>query len=254
MSRQLEDITLYYNSDGDDAKQFTLRQNVVSDLYMQYLNSYKPPKTSRISVHLEREDYILGYFGSILSAKAKFDKEKYMLLKSDGQNRLILETVHRIALMCAAKYDWDIERFREEYREVLNVNFKFRIESKSKSSKDKKHKASIILEKDLTSSKISAIFYNQAGDAIKKVQLLRSFQHKMFYGRIIKKYKWFNNQEFGLYTTDDELTIRASLLSDEPTTSINPTKTDKKRLEGYLNYITYQEINSQQEFVKWANK
>jgi hypothetical protein len=196
----------------------------------------------------------LGHFGSILGARAKFSKETYWLLNADQQNQSILETVHRIALSCAEKFSWDVNRFNEAYRKVLQVNFIYRIESKPKLSNDKKHKASLVLEKDLTSSKFTAIFYSQEGERIKTVQLLRSFQHRMFYGRIVKYFKWFNNQEFGLYTPNDEITIRASLNSDESTICIEPKNTDKERLEGYLNYITYREINSPEDFIDWANK
>lgn len=77
MSHRLYDITLYYNGENDVAKRFTLKQNVVSDLYVQYLKGYKPPKTSRISVQLGDEDYPGKHFGSILGPTARFDKEQY---------------------------------------------------------------------------------------------------------------------------------------------------------------------------------
>ena len=75
MSHKLDDITLYYYPKDDTAKRFAMKQNVVSDLYVNYLNGYKPPKTSRISVTLSNEDRIEFYFGSILTVNAFFDKD-----------------------------------------------------------------------------------------------------------------------------------------------------------------------------------
>lgn len=115
MSHKLNDITLYYNPKGEIAKKFTLRQNMVSDLYVQFLNKYKPKGTSRISVELTNEDKIRGCFGSILLAGAKFDKEDYWKKSEIEQNMVILDTVHRIAILCADEYNWDKQVFQKAY-------------------------------------------------------------------------------------------------------------------------------------------
>ena len=77
------------------------------------------PKTSRISVQLTEKDQIRGYFGSILSADAKFDKNNFWKLSDKEQNKVILETVHRVALMCADKYEWDKNVFEKAYQIVV---------------------------------------------------------------------------------------------------------------------------------------
>jgi len=177
MSHKLYDITLYYYPQGEIAKQFTVRQNIVSDLYVQYLDSYKPPKTSRISVTLGAEDSAGDYFGSILCPSAKFDKEAYWKLNDNDKNKNILTTVHRIALLCAEKYNWDKTIFENAYKKVLNNDFKYEIEGKKKLSKDKKHKAAIHLSKNLTCAIILVAFYDKLDNHIKTVELLKSFQH-----------------------------------------------------------------------------
>ncbi|MEQ9264257.1 MAG: hypothetical protein RLN81_03500 [Balneolaceae bacterium] len=254
MSNKLDDITLYYYPKGDDAKKFTMKQNVISDLYVQYLNGYKPPRTSRISVELSNEDFLRNYSGSILTVNAKFDKEKYWELSSIEQNQYILDTTHRIALLCANEYQWDKDIFSQAYEKVKKANFKYEIEGKKKSSSDRKHKAAVLLMKNESYSTISVAFYDKSGKPIKTIELIKSFQHEMFYGSIIKKHKWFNNREFGLYTTNEELTIRASLDTDLSETSLNPKKSSIKELEGYLRRITYREFNDQKDIIEWMNK
>ncbi|MBO9703496.1 MAG: hypothetical protein J7604_25030 [Sporocytophaga sp.] len=245
MSHKLNDITLYYHSNEEIgnreiARKFVGRQNVVSDLYVQFLNKYKPKGTSRISVQLEdEEDAVIGYFGSILMVKAKFEKNDYLKKNEYEQNKLILDTVHRIAILCADVYNWERKVFEDAYLKVLQCNFEYRIEYTRKYSKDKKHLGAISIEKTEEFAAIYVNFYNNYSDPIGKVMILKTFQNEMFYGGIIRKYKWFNNREFGLYTTNEELTIRASLDSSTPQIIIEPKLSRKDQIEGFLRSITY---------------
>jgi len=253
MSRSIHDITLYYPPHQEGDKLFTQRQNLVSDLYVQYLNRYKPPKTSRISVHLSDNDKVGGYFGSILSASVKFDIKKFWESSDIEKNRNILDAVHRISMLCAKEFDWDIKPFKIAYEKVIETNFVYGFESSIKLSRDKKHKASVLLEKDLEKSTISVVFYNSNNEKLKCVKILDSFQHIMFYGQLLNKHKWFNNEEFGLYTKGEELKIYASLKDDEPKTIIQPKNSDKDELEGYLRRITYRRLENENDIIKWMN-
>tara|TARA_B100000809_G_C14963098_1_gene468148 strand:+ start:60 stop:824 length:765 start_codon:yes stop_codon:yes gene_type:complete len=254
MSHKLDDITLYYSSEGELEKKFTMKQNVVSDLYIQFLNGYKPAKTSRITVRLTEQDNINGYFGSILGVDVEFDKDKYWILSNKKQNQVILDTVHHVAILCADKYGWDKSIFKEAYSKVLEADFKYIFESKKKTSKDRKHKATVEIKKDETCTTISVVFYDKSGNKIKTIELLKSFQHIMFYGGIIKKHKWFNNEEFGLYTNNEELIISASLNKNESKSIIIEESKNKEELEGLLRRITYQKIDSKKDIVEWMNK
>ena len=70
MSHKLYDITLYYYSQTYNEGDLAFRQNLVSDLYVLFLDNYKPKGTTRISVTLKDEDHITGYAGSILCVYA----------------------------------------------------------------------------------------------------------------------------------------------------------------------------------------
>lgn len=254
MSRKLNDITLYYSPTGERAKKFTVRQNLISSLYTHFLGSYKPLRTSRISITLDEIDSAGEYFGSILSPSAKFDKELYWKLSEGDKNRVILETIHRVVLLCAKKYGWDITVFENAHVKVLKSNFRYEIEKQKKQSKDKKYKAAIQVSKNLDSTTISVAFYDKSNNFLKSVEILKSFQHEMFYGKMIRNSRWFNNTEFGIYTTNDELIIKAALDSDKSKTIITPKTNTRKELENRLKQITYREIDGQDDLINWANR
>jgi hypothetical protein len=254
MSHRLYDITLYYYPEGPEARRFTLMQNIVSDLYVQFLDGYKPPKTSRISVRLAEADDPGRHFGSILSPTAEFDKERYWKLDAAAQKRMILDTVHRIARLCAAHFDWSIDPFNKAYQEVLDANFEYCLESKPKASRDRKHSATVRLQKNESHAIISAVFRDRDGKEKRVVELLRSFQHPMFYGELMRGYKWFNNHEFGLFTPGEEITIKASLDSDTATTTITPQDTPREHLEGQLRRATHRVFDTEEERIRWINQ
>ena len=181
MYNKLEDITLYYYPEGEKAKFFALKHNVISDLYVHYLDGYKPPKTTRISVQLSDSDYIRGYLGSILMVEAKFNKDSYWELGDKDKNKVILDTVHRIAMLCVNKYNWDSEVFINAYEKVIQADFIYEIELKKKLSKNKKYKASILIEKNEINALISALFYDNEDNLIKKIELIKTFNWQGFH-------------------------------------------------------------------------
>lgn len=254
MSHKLNDITLYYFQTSEVAKAFTARQNVISDLYVQYLKAYKPPKTSRISVTLGDDDSVGDFFGSIISASAKFDKEKYWDLSDDEKNLIILDTVHRIALLCAEKYHWEKVHFDNAYQKVLDCNFVYEIEGKRKLSGNKRHKASICISKNLKSTIISAMFYDKSDNFIKSVELLESFQNEMFYDGLTRNNKWFSNSEFGIFDKHEELVIKANMESGKPETVINPSVNSRQVVEYYLQQTTYHELDDHVNIIKLINQ
>ncbi|TAJ11911.1 hypothetical protein DMA11_14925 [Marinilabiliaceae bacterium JC017] len=253
MSHKLNDITLYYYPKGEEAKAFTVKQNVVSDLYVTYLDNYKPPKTSRISVELSHEDHIRGYFGSILLVNAQFNKLKYWNLNEDEKNLLILNTIHRISIQCAKKYGWNIEVFNSAYEKIIEKNFVFEIETLKKTSKDRKNKASILVEKNEKIAAISAVFYDKNEEKEKTIKLIDTFQWAGFHIPIIRKFKWFDKEYFGLNLYYGELVIKASILSNEVIIEVNPKQSTKEEIEGYLREITYREFKTEKDIIDWIN-
>lgn len=240
MKHRLNDITLYY-PDSKRKNKFTPKQNLVSDLYIRFLEGYKPPKTTRISVDLSNEtDSIIGFFGSILVAKAQFNKEEFWNLSDHGQNLMILKTIHRIALICCSKYEWNKEIFEKSYNKVIQSKFLYAFEHKRKHSKSRKFKAALYVQKDEICTTISVTFYDKLDRKIKTIELFKSFQNPMFYSHLIQNNKWFSNTEFGVHAFNGEFTIRASLEAEKSATVIIPEKYSKEELYGHLDFFIFQ--------------
>lgn len=241
MSHKLYDITLYYYSQTYNEGDLAFRQNLVSDLYVLFLDNYKPKGTTRISVTLKDEDYVTGYFGSILSVYAYFDEVKYWGSNTDEQNRIILNTVHRIAILCADKFGWDKSVFQNAYKKVLASGFVYKQEQKRKFSKDRNHQASLLIEKDGRHTITSVLFYDKKGNLLKTIELLKSLHNSWFHEGITKNNKWFSNSEFGIYIKKEELVIKVSLDHLNKEIIISPKINSREKLEGYLERITYTE-------------
>jgi hypothetical protein len=255
MGYSFSDITLYYFSNNDSwEKEFTIRQNLVSNIYVDFFNGYKPKGTTRISITLENEDRIFGFFGSILSLNTAFDKDKYWTKKPNEQNQIILDTIHRAVLLCADKYDWDKTVFELAYHKTIESGFIYKKELKRKLSKDKQHYASILIEKDGVVAIISVMFYDKANRFLKSTKLLTSFHYDVFHPEKIENNKWFNNREYGLYTKSKEVIIKASLDTSQAQIVITPDKTPIEELEGYVRKITYRKITSQSDWVVYVNQ
>ncbi|MES2379080.1 MAG: hypothetical protein V4553_20990 [Bacteroidota bacterium] len=241
------DITLY----GFGNKDFAYRNNLVSSLYIDFLDGYKPKGTTRMSVDIGDEDRINSYFGSILSAEVAFNKERYSLSSPEDQNKIILDTIHRIAILSAEKHEWDKTIFQLAYKRVIESEFIYKKELKKKLSKDRKYRASIFLEKNGEFATISVNFYNANNNFLKSVELLRSFDDEWFYGRLISNNKWFDNLQFGMHSKNNEIIIQASVDRAESETIISPVNKTKEELEKFLRRITYLEFSNEDDFKKW---
>lgn len=254
MGHGFYDITLYRRSDNSDNNTFAMQNHLISDLYIDFLDGYKPKGTTRISADIGNEDYNRGYFGSILSVEVAFDEKEYQLSSPDQQNKIILDTIHRIAVFCSKRYGWDKAIFDQAYSKVIECGYIYKKELKKKHSKDRKHQASLLLEKDGHSDTVSVNFYNSKGDLLKTVQLLKSFRHELFYGKITANHKWFNNLDFGIHIKNRQVVIKASLEKQVAETVITPITNTPEELEGYLRRITYREFATRLDFAKSANQ
>ncbi|GEM_PF-747086 len=251
--KQLQDITLYYPNQGEEAKRFTSKQNIISDLYVHFLDGYKPPKTSRISIILSHSDDIKGYAGSILTVNAKFDESFFWNQSDRDQNKIILDTIHRVTALCAKEFNWDLRIFENAYNRVVEANFTFKIELPAKLSRNRKYKASILVEKNEKAALIFALFFNNQNELIKKVELLNTFNWSGFYKQLVKKYKWFDNSSFGLSIHKDQLIIKADLDEEKQVVLINPIGNTKEEIEGTLRQIIFNDFNSEKEKINWMN-
>jgi hypothetical protein len=258
MSHKLQDITLYYNFDNDEVnKRFSHSMHVVSDLYVHFLDGYKPPKTSRISVTLKDKGASVNgpfHVGSILNVDAVIDKGEFWTWSDTIQKDLILNIIHQTALECADKFKWDKEIFYQAYKKVKEADFVFKVETNKKLSPNKKVKAALVIEKTEEKTIISANFYDIDGKPLTLIRLFDSFQSEMFYGALVRNFRWFGNNEFGVCSKTGELKILGDLTTGQSKIVIEHNRNSREAIEGQLRNVLYREFETYDDIVAWANK
>lgn len=232
MSHKLDDITLYHDWEDDRGKEFTIRQNVVSGLYVHLLNGYKPKGTSRVSVSFGQEDMILPYCGSILVAIAKFDKDEYQHQGAEERNGMILDTVHRIAMQSADIHGWDKSVFQWAYAQVVKRNFVFEKTTKLKWARNKKYKAGLAVVNYGCYISVAICFYRPDDTLLNQVTIFLA--PELFYSDVIKQGRWFDDGSFGLYAQQGQWIIKAFPAQDFAEILMTPKGNSREYIEAYV--------------------
>jgi hypothetical protein len=252
MPKHLRDITLYCFGENLPPK-VAAKNNVISDLYIHYLKPYSTQKVEWISIELGESEFI-SPLSRVVSVHLKFDFNQFQILDDIEQNLMVLNTIHKAAMLCAAKFGWDANVFLDAYNSVVSVNYIYRVETPKKTSRDKKHKASLVIEKNETNTTIAVLFYDNKEQLLSTVELLITFNWGGFQIPIIKTNKWFDNLSFGISLLNAQLVIRASLNESKPFIDINPKDLPIEEIEGVLRQITYQYLPDKKSGIDWANK
>jgi hypothetical protein len=131
MGRPLSDITIYYHGtlikNTPEDSEFKKTINYISDFYHNSLEGYKPPKTSRITLHVESNISLAGprYFGAICIYNKIFNEEEYLSLSKHGKYKYILDLLHFAVLELSETYGWDKSVFIKSYNHIIASQFKF---------------------------------------------------------------------------------------------------------------------------------
>jgi hypothetical protein len=204
MGRPFSDITLYtpipHRVGTPGYWEVTSLENFVRDLYVQKMNGYKPPKTSRITI----QPAFHGIWnrtwksGSIVSIAPFYSHNEYALLDKHGKYKYILDLIQRVTLQLSEEYKWDRTVFEQAYNEVIESNFDFQIKYPAKMSRDKKKRANLIIEKD---ESITSVYVNiERNDSTIKSKL---FDKKNIWwydcAYILARHgKWLDKDKFGI--------------------------------------------------------
>ena len=201
---RLTDVTLYDEfHPAEGQRQFQHRANYVSELYWQCLYGYKPPKTTRISVRLvpdPRPPYPT-MSGSVALVNQQVHAPAYDALPDPAKLHYLLARLHEaVGHLCQA-FDWDGAVFAKAHQRVLDDDLKFRFTYPEKVSRDGKNRAYLLLEKTLTTTRLSACVEGEG----KHVQaLLHEGPNRWWYDlvyHLVHRGKWFTNARFGVHTT-----------------------------------------------------
>ncbi len=205
MPALLNDITIYYwglkQRDTSGNWQFGRVGNFICDFYHRLLLGYKPPKTSRICIHINEEKNFEkpGYNGSICAIAKSFNEDTFLHLSNLDKYKFLLDLVHNCCTELAEDFAWRKEPFDNSYAEVKKRGFSFLIDYPVKQSKDKKKKAHVQIYKTENTSAINLIFsFEGQRKQVKLFEKKNWFWIDSVY-EMAENSKWLDTSTFGVY-------------------------------------------------------
>ena len=220
MGAPFSDITLYtptpHKVGTPEYIEDTLLKNFVSDLYVQKMYGYKPPKTSRITIQPAYHGIWDRTWktGSIVAIAPFYSHDKFVSLDKTGKYKYILDIIQVATLQLSEEYHWDKTVFQKAYKEIIESDFEFKITYPPKMSGDKKKIGQVVIEKTEKRTILSLLF--TIGDHTKTVKLFENrnwFWYDVVY-KLVKNSKWIDNNRFGVDLKNNEKFAYYSLLDD----------------------------------------
>jgi len=204
MATPFSDITIYsptpYTVGTPEYWEEISLINFVSDLYVQNMNGYKPPKTSRITI----QPAFYGIWnrtwknGSIVAIAPFFSHEEFSSFDKSGKYKYILELIQTATIQLSNEYQWNTQVFENAYKRTLETNFNFRIEYPTKQSKDRKKSGTVVITKTETITSVH-VDININGTITTKnlFNKKNSWWYDCVY-YLARHNKWFDNYRFGI--------------------------------------------------------
>lgn len=241
MGAPFSDITIYsptpFTVGAPEYWEETSLINFVSDFYVQNMNGYKPPKTSRITIQPAYHDIWNRTWknGSIVAIAPFFSHDEFSSLNKSGKYKYILDLIQTATIQLSDEYKWDKEVFETAYKKTLDSNFNFRIEYPSKQSKDRKKSGVFVITKtETTTSAYVDININGTTTTKKLFDKKNSWWYDCIY-YLARHNKWFDNDRFGVGFGKGKIDIWYSL--------------DKNAVELYDNGQQVTEIDFRKYFL-----
>ena len=221
MGAPFSDITLYtptpYTAGTPEYIEETLIQNYVSDLYVQKMYGYKPPKTSRITIQPAYHDIWNRTWktGSIVAIAPFYSHDEYASLDKPGKYKYILDLIQGATLELSDEYQWEKTVFEKAYKDVIDNDFKFEINYPTKLSRDKKKVANLSIEKTET---VTSVYVNIETNGLTIKAKLFDKKNIWWYDCayfLAKHNKWYGTSKFGIGLTKGKVDIWYSIEDKE---------------------------------------
>ena len=221
MGVPFSDITLYLTTPHKvGTKEYydqVSLENFISDLYVQKMNGYKPPKTSRINLQPAFHTIWNRTWknGSIVDIALYFSYDEYVGLDTKGKYKHILDLIQSATIPLSDEYGWDKAVFENAYKHILETNFKFKINYPTKQSRDKKKVANLIIEKTETVTSVYvSIECNGSSNTHKLFDKKNAWWYDCIY--ILARHdKWFDTDRFGIGYGKGKIEVWYSLENDK---------------------------------------
>ncbi len=242
MGASFSDITVYsktsYQVGTPDFIEQTSLENFICDFYVQMMNGYKPPKTSRITIQPAYYDTWEKpwKFGSIISIAPYFSWENYISLDKKGKYLSILDLIHGAMIELSEEYNWDKSVFENAYKNIICRDFVFQINYPKIIAKDKISIANICIEKSDTITSVFVIYEtNGFTGKYKLFEKSNAWCYDCIY-LLVKHAKWKDNSIFGINYAKGKIEIWYSFLLNEVTFIENGTNVNFIDFKKYFSF------------------
>lgn len=249
-------ITIYF--EFSYSKQSDSAWQNISNLFSLYLEGILNSR-NRVNIYLVNNQNLerTNVEGSIKSIWI-YDKEiSENTITQKNIDQKVLEIVYHSFLLLAQELNWDKIKIQNARQKCLDSNMKIDYISKPKSSKDRKHKASIRVRIQNEKAILSVIFYNRTLEVIKEEIIITTFIQYTTVFAFFDNPKWLDHDLFGYSLHNGNLLIRASLSTKgnciiKNTKHLNDEKSDE--LEGLMRQLTFREFKSFLDKIQWMNQ
>lgn len=241
MGAPFSDITVYTSTPYAAGTPVYLEEtsliNFVSDLYVQNMNGYKPPKTTRITIQPDYHDvwHRTWRNGSIVAIAPFFSHGEFSSLNKIDKYKYILDLIQTATIQLSSEYEWDKEVFENAYQKTLDSNFVFKIEYPAKQSKDRKKSGVFYIIK---TEKVTSAYVDIKIAGLTITKMLFEKKNSFWYDCVyyLARYnKWFDNDKFGIGFGKGKIDIWYSI--------------DKNNVELYDNEKLVTEIDFRKYFI-----
>lgn len=181
------------------SKQFNEESWCISELYFSFLRDYPTENVKKCSIHVSdnwgSQEYHYLSYPDYRGINLTIDLNKYFTLEKLDRKKVQLDLIHNGMLLIAEKEKWSTPPLTNAYKLCLDqeLAYKFFVNSRLKSSPDRKRKVGIWCEWDIDFFKLFWVLFDKNGLEIKRdmIVLLEPSQGEMVY---FIRCKWSDNK------------------------------------------------------------
>lgn len=241
---------------NDDEWKFNREAQIISDLYSKMLPKSDIPNLRKISIEIvDSNDYENFFLPSNLIKVCRiskyFDIVGFLENEENIRSKRILEMIFISLTQACEEFGWDLNPFELAYNKVIEVNYsnKYLLWNKKTFSNDRKYKAGIQLDVNVSGAHLSILFFDKKDLLVNEVEVYNVEPNYFFIHKIVGKAKWISNTEFMLSNKDEEIHFKASINSKESEVIITPISKTEQLLKSEL--IVYRANTSKEEKLKY---
>lgn len=181
--------------------QFRRETRCITSLYENFFPKTKTKDCWKVEVQCVKEIFRekVIVVGGVAEVQALFDVEQFFSLSDEEKKKLALETLKKGIDLVIKEFGWDPEPFESAYNKVIEYKYtnlgRF---GKPKSSPNRKYKAEVICQHDISSFDISIVIRDKNGEEIKRELMKSEEPDEFLFARHLGNFRWVSSDEVEL--------------------------------------------------------